>query len=181
MVKVFNSDQDMGADEPEGKRKQRAASVTRARARPVAPVGARVEEVAALMRAMAYRRGSTDRELAAKWKVSLDVAQRITAEASRVVARELRDPDRLAVTIGTRLEAIMLDGEDRDAVNAASVAAKLHGLNAAERVEVSQTQPVVLTEDWAAFRLVLLEALRPFPEAHAAVVEAIRSYTAGRQ
>lgn len=141
----------------------------------------RVAEVAELMRAMTYRRGVTDRELATRWKVALSTAQNITAEAARVVARELRDPDRAICIVGTRLESIMLDGEDRDAVNAASVAAKLLGLNAADKLEVSQTQPVVLTEDWAAFRLVLLEALRPFPEAHAAVVEAIRSYTAGRQ
>lgn len=157
--------------------KARQTSVTRARG----PVSSRVEQVAALMRTLAYRRGVTDRELAAEWKVSLDVAQRITAEASRVVARELRDPDRALAVVGTRLEQVMLTGDDRDAVNAASVAAKLLGLNAADKLEVSQAQPVVLTEDWAAFRLVLLEALRPFPEAHAAVVEAIRSYTEGKQ
>lgn len=133
------------------------------------------------MRTLAYTRGKTDRELAAKWGVSLATAQGVTAEASRVVARELRDPDRALAVVGTRLEQVMLTGEDRDAVNAASVAAKLLGLNAADKLEVSQAQPVVLTEDWAAFRLVLLEALRPYPEAHAAVVEAIRSYTEGKQ
>ena len=130
------------------------------------------------MRTLAYTRGKTDRELAAKWGVSLATAQGVTAEASRVVARELRDPDRALAVVGTRLEQVMLTGEDRDAVNAASVAAKLLGLNKADKLEVSQVQPVTLSEEWAEMRTVLLEALRPFPEAHAAVVEAMLAHAA---
>ena len=149
-------------------------AVTRARARPEAPLVSRIEEAAQLMRALAYRRGVTDRELAAKWKVSLATAQGVTAEASRVVARELRDPDRVEVTVGTRLEQVVLEGDDRDAVSAASVLAKLRGMNAAERVEVSQVGPNV-----EELRDVILAALEPFPEAHASVSAAVSAWLAG--
>lgn len=128
------------------------------------------------MRAMTYRRGVTDRELAKRWHLSEHETRRITAEASRRVAAELADPDGLRVTIGTRLESIMLTGEDRDAVNAASVAAKLHGLNAAERVEVSQVGPNV-----EELRDVILAALEPFPEAHASVSAAVSAWLAGQK
>lgn len=151
------------------------------RARPDAPLVSRIEQAAQLMRTLKYRRGVTDRELAAEWKVSLATAQGVTAEASRVVARELADPGRLMTTIGTRLEQVMLEGDDRDAVNAAAVAAKLHGLNAAERHEVAQVAPVVLSEEWAALRTVLLDAIRPYPEAYAAVVAALEAYAERRQ
>ena len=150
--------------------------VRRARATPAAPsvVAGRVEEAAALMRSLTYRRGVTDRELAAKWRVALQTVQNITAEASRVVARELRDPDRVEVTVGTRLEQVVLEGDDRDAVSAASVLAKLRGLNAAERVEVSQVGPNV-----EELRDVILAALEPFPEAHASVSAAVSAWLAG--
>ena len=145
-----------------------------AKTRPVVRVlGGRVEEAADAMRALTYRRGVTDRELAQRWRVSLAVAQRITAEASRVVARELRDPDRVEVTVGTRLEQVVLEGDDRDAVNAASVLAKLRGLNAAERVEVSHVGP-----DVEELRDVILRALEPFPEAHASVAAAVSAWLA---
>lgn len=151
----------------------RRAAVTRAR--PTVPLAARVEQAAALMRTLKYQRGVTDRELAAAWGVSLATAQGVTAEASRVVARELRDPDRALAVVGTRLEQVMLTGDDRDAVNAASVAAKLLGLNAAERVEVSQAGPNV-----DELRDVILAALEPFPEAHASVAAAVSAWLATR-
>lgn len=144
----------------------------RARA-PEAVVAGRVEEAAQLMRTLAYRRGVTDRELATRWKVALGTAQNIAAEASRVVARELRDPDRVEVTVGTRLEQVVLEGDDRDAVSAASVLAKLRGLNAAERVEVSHVGPNV-----DELRDVILAALEPFPEAHASVAAAVSAWLA---
>lgn len=149
----------------------RRAAVTRAR--PTVPLAARVEQAAALMRTLKYQRGVTDRELAAAWGVSLATAQGVTAEASRVVARELRDPDRALSVVGTRLEQVMLTGDDRDAVSAASVAAKLLGLNAAERVEVSHAGPNV-----DELRDVILAALEPFPEAHASVAAAVSAWLA---
>jgi hypothetical protein len=144
---------------------------------------ARVEEAAALMRTMSYVRGVTDRELAARWGIGLAGAQRYTSEASRVVAAEVRDPDAVTTDVGTFVASVVRDSgeETRDRLKAAELWSKIAGTFAPDKLEHSQANPVVLTADWAAFRVVLLEALRPYPEAHAAVVEAIRAYTAGRQ
>lgn len=149
--------------------------VTRARASR-AEAEARVREVADLMRAGAFVRGRTARELAARWGVSRSVAEHAAAEASRMVARELEaDRDMATVAIWTRLERVMVEGEDRDAVKACELAAKLLGLMV-ERHEVAPAVRVVMSAEWAALRIVLRDALEPFPEASAAVVAALEAY-----
>lgn len=141
----------------------------------------RVAEVAEMMRSLTFRRGTTTRELAQRWHISRDEAGRITAEASRLVAAEVTDRDATTADVGVVVRALVCDSkiEPRDRVKAAEVWSRLAGTFAAERVEVAQVQPVTLSEDWAELRAVLLGALEPFPEAHAAVVDALRRY-AGR-
>ena len=153
-------------------------SAARARASK-ATVDARVEEAAALMRAGRWRTGSTVRALAARWGGSVSTAKGWSSTASRLVRAECEDVDAARVTVAVRLERIVLEGEDRDAVNAAATFAKLFGLNAADRLEVSASTPLVLTQEWAELRTVLLAALAPFPEAHASVVDALERHAKG--
>lgn len=152
---------------------------TRASRASKATVDARVEEAAELMRAGLWRTGSTVRTLATKWGVSVSTAKGWSSTASRLVRAECEDVDAARVTVATRLERIVCEGEARDAVNAAATLAKLFGLNAADRLEVSASTPLVMTSEWAEFRLVLLDALAPFPEAHASVVAAILAHAKG--
>ena len=134
------------------------------------------------MRSLAYRRGVTDRELAARWHISVHETQRLTAEASRRVAAEVTDRDATTADVGLVVRDIVGDRakEPKDRLKAAEIWSRLAGTFAADRVEVSQTAPVTLTEEWAELRTLLLEALRPHPEAHAAVVAALVGY-AGRR
>lgn len=138
---------------------------------------ARVEQAAAMMRALTYVRGVTDKVLAAEWGIGIDAAQRYTAEASRRVAAELSDADgHMTALIGTRMRQEIQSGESRDAIAAAALMAKLLGLGAPEATGGTPHQPVTLTAEWAALRSVLLEALAPYPEAHAAVVAALEAH-----
>ncbi len=145
-----------------------------------ARVDARVDEAAELMRAGLWRSGSTVRELAGKWGVSVSTAKGWSSTASRLVRAECEDVDAARVSIATRLERIVCEGEPRDAVNAAATLAKLFGLNAADRLEVSASTPLVCTAAWSELRTILLDALRPFPEAHGAVVAALLAHENGR-
>lgn len=141
---------------------------------------ARVAEAAELMRKLEYVPGKTLRELAARWGISEAAASRYTQEASRRVASEVSDPDHLTATIGVKLDEVIRTGENRDAVAASALAAKLAGLGAPEATGGTPHQPVTLTAEWAALRSVLLEALAPYPEAHTAVVAALEAHRAGQ-
>lgn len=135
-----------------------------------------------MMRDLTFRRGSTAKELAERWHLSHDEVRRITAEASRLVASEVTDRDATTADVGVVVRQLVCDPkiEPRDRVKAAEVWSRLAGIFAAERLEVAQVQPVTLSEDWAELRTVLLDALAPYPEAHAAVVEAITRYAASK-
>lgn len=155
----------------------RGRSPARARARAsTATVDARIEEAAELMRGGRWRAGSTVRQLAAKWGVSVSTAKTWSSTASRLVRAECADVDAARVTVAVRLERIVLEGADRDAVNAAATFAKLFGLNAADRLEASASTPLVLTQEWADLRGVLLSALEAHPEAHADVIAAVEAH-----
>lgn len=130
-----------------------------------------------MMRALTFRRGSTVRELAARWSISEDEARRITAEASRLVASEVTDRDATTADVGVVVRELVRDPkiEPRDRVKAAEVWSRLAGTFAAERVEVSQAGPNV-----DELRDVILAALEPFPEAHASVAAAVSAWLASR-
>ena len=104
-----------------------ARSVTRARFYESKLREERVEECAALMRDLTYRTGKTTKELAAKWGCSLDVAQQVSAEASRRVRSQL-DKDRAGALISARMEQVLCEGEDRDAIGAGKLLVDALGL-----------------------------------------------------
>ena len=87
--------------------------VTRARATPDETYR-RVERIVGMMRRGEWRRGETAADLADEWNLAENSVEHLAAEASRVVAREVTDPDLVKVDVAT----IML----RDLERASSVA-----------------------------------------------------------
>ena len=68
--------------------------VTRVRATP-SETAQRVERIAGMMRRNEWRRGETAPELGSEWGLATATVEGLAAEASRVVAREVTDPDRV--------------------------------------------------------------------------------------
>lgn len=107
-------------------------------------VEARLAECCDLMRTARFRTGKTAKELAKKWGLGLDRTYEITAEASRIVAAELKDPERVTVKIGAALERIIDEEmakapnrrQSRNVIEAGKVLAVLVGANAAEKHDV---------------------------------------------
>lgn len=66
----------------------------------------RIEEIAATLRDGSYRNGSTLRDFAAKWGLTLDVVHTLSAQASKRVRAEVTDPDRVAAKGFAMLESI---------------------------------------------------------------------------
>ena len=74
----------------------------------------RVEFIAALMREFKWRRKS-GKELAEKWGIPYNTLKAYSAEASRLNAREVSDPDLITQTVGgLLLKSIMEAAEDAD-------------------------------------------------------------------
>ncbi len=80
--------------------KQPSKAVTR-----VTPpvVADRVERIVGMMQRGEWRRGESAPELAAEWGVATNTVEQLSSEASRVVAREVSDPDRVKVDVSTVL------------------------------------------------------------------------------
>ena len=133
----------------------------------------RIQHIARLMRDMVWRPKMAV-DLAIHWGLSTEMVQQDAAEASRIIAREIKDPDRMVAAVGTRLENVILSGTNKEAINAAAISAKLLGLNAPTKLEVSNTTPLILSEEWAALRRILGEAIQSCPVCSSKVVEAIK-------
>lgn len=131
-----------------------------------------------MMRRCEFRRGRTEHDLVKRWHASLDYVRRVTAEASRLVAREVTDREAVSADVGTVIRSIVQDDaqETRERVRAADVWARLAGAYAAERVEVSEAPPVTASPEWRALHGILARALEPYPEAAAAVVRELEAY-----
>lgn len=141
----------------------------------------RVERVAALRRVPGSWNHKAQAELAASWGITRKAMETIAAEAGRVVAREVADPAGVTIDVGTALRQIVMSpaSDNRDRIRAGEVLSKIAGLMV-DRHEVTQVEPVAATEEWAELRQVLLDALKPYPEAHAAVVSALLAYRESR-
>lgn len=103
-------------------------------------VETRVEYIADLMRNCRFTTGQTVKELAKEWDFTEQYVRELTAEASKRVASELENPDRVRAKIGSVLENIVekawVEGNYKDAINAGKVLAVLVGANAAHRAEM---------------------------------------------
>lgn len=138
----------------------------------------RIERIAEYRRTLTWTR-QLQKQLTTEWGISTSTMEDLAAEAGRVVAREVTDRDSVTADVGTMLRAIAYDAEaeNRDKVKAGEVWARLAGAMV-DRSEVTHTQPVTTTEEWAELRDVILRALEPHPEAHAAVVAALLAHRA---
>lgn len=112
--------------------------VTRARATPDETYR-RVERIVGMMRRGEWKRGETAAILAEDWDLAENSVEHLAAEASRVVAREVVDPEGVKVDVATIL---LKDLERASAVSAfgdvarlGDVVTRIVGARAPEKVE----------------------------------------------
>lgn len=112
--------------------------VTRARARPEESYQ-RVEWIVGMMRRGEWRRGESAGPLADEWGLAIATVEGIAAEASRVVAREVTDPERVKVDVSTvlmkDLERASACAEFGDVARIADVVTRIVGARAPEKHE----------------------------------------------
>lgn len=112
------------------------AKASRARARtPRAEVDERVELVESMMAGLIWERGKSNRELAARWGVSVGAVDEYAAEAGRRRRRALTNVDEVTETVTARMSRIVTSGEDKDAIKAGDVWTRIVGARAPERHE----------------------------------------------
>jgi hypothetical protein len=104
----------------------------------------RVAYIADLMRRLRFERGYTSKVLAKAWGIQPASARRYSAEASRVVRAEVTNRDDIEQDVGSTLmwamKSAVQNGDRRNAISAAKVAAEVSGVKAAERHEVVTTE-----------------------------------------
>lgn len=114
-------------------------SVTRARAADTPEMVIRVEHIADMMRTGLWVRGQSAIPLAKEWGVAVATVERYSAEASRVVAREVQDPEALKTEVATvlreNLHRASRASEYKAVASLADVVTKITGARAPERHE----------------------------------------------
>lgn len=104
------------------------------------PTAERVEVIADLMRRGQWPKGYAE-VLAEEWGLTEAAVKRLSAEASRVVAREVTDPEKLKVDVATVLVANLHRasdaGEYKAVASLGDVVTKIIGARAPERHEVA--------------------------------------------
>jgi hypothetical protein len=113
-------------------------AVTRARARPEETYQ-RVERIVGMMRRGEWRRGESAPELAEEWGLVTATVEGLAVEASRVVSREVTDPDRVKVDVSLvlmrDLERASAAAEFGDVARIGDVVTRIVGARAPEKVE----------------------------------------------
>jgi hypothetical protein len=69
----------------------------------------RLAHIMGLMRAGKYERGKTSEELAKRWDLGLPQVERLTAEASKLVAAEVTNADAVTADIGVYLRWVVAE------------------------------------------------------------------------
>lgn len=112
--------------------------VTRVRATPT-ETAERVERIAEMMRIGVWVRGDSAPMLAREWGLAVATVEGLSAEASRVVAREVRDPEGLKTEVATvlreNLHRASRASEYKAVASLADVVTKIMGARAPERHE----------------------------------------------
>lgn len=112
--------------------------LTRARATPEVTYQ-RVERIVGMMRRGEWRRGESGEELAEEWSLADATVRELAAEASRIVSREVTDPDRVKVDVSTILlrdiERASAAAEFGDVARLGDVVTRIVGARAPEKVE----------------------------------------------
>lgn len=106
---------------------------------PTPSVETRVKSIVDLMAALKWKRELIP-QLASQWGISEATVRGHSTEASRIVASSVMDSDHVRAVTGVALERILVefDTSDRKSlVSAASAWAKIAGVEAASKVELS--------------------------------------------
>lgn len=102
----------------------------------------RVQMCMKLMRAGKWRRGVTDKNIAAHWGLHIDSVAKYSSEAWRRIKAEVTDPDQTAATICIALENVIHEAKDkglyghRSIIEAGKAWASIAGAGAPTRVEI---------------------------------------------
>lgn len=117
---------------------------------PNAVTEVRIERIAQMMRTLRFRRGLTAKRLAKEWGLGLDRVHELTAEASRRVCAEVKDPTATGAKVGSTLDRLLDRANAQLAAggdvspqlvvavtNAAKAWAHLSGANAPQKLEVT--------------------------------------------
>ena len=113
-----------------------ALGPVRSRALPRTLTEQRIAAIVDLMTSLRYHAGLTPDALAQEWGLTPNTVRGLTAEAHRIVRAAVCDPDQVAQDIGARLQTIMAEGSDRDAILAGRVWAEVAGALAPKQVEI---------------------------------------------
>lgn len=99
-----------------------------------AVVDERIERICSMMRDLTFRTGKTVKELAREWGLAEKTVREYTAEASKRVLAEIKDPDKVQATGLSKLEA-MIDDSISDASKAGPDASR-HRKNAMDGIRM---------------------------------------------
>lgn len=109
----------------------------------------RVAYIAGLMRLLAWETGRTGPALAKEWGVHEVTVRQDAAEASRIVRRELEDPDEVCVDVGVALSEVLrrsflaFSQGDMNAgklvIEAARTWARIAGIEGPQRVSIEES------------------------------------------
>jgi hypothetical protein len=152
-----------------GRRSATAAEAQRSRVK-----AERIETIAEHRRKLEWTHALAT-ELRAAWGIKRKAMEELAAEAGRVVYREVTDREAVTADVGVTMRQILRFGKNRDRVAAGNVWAKLAGAMAPEQHIHGEIEPVLLSSDWKRVYSVVIEALRPYPDAARAVVAALEN------
>ena len=99
-----------------------------------------IQHICDMMRDLVFKRGRTGKLLAKEWSLPQSTVRNLTAEASRIVSREINDPDAVSVDVGLALRATLErsveDDDRRHVIAAAKVWSDISGASAAKRIDL---------------------------------------------
>lgn len=126
-----------------------AKAVTRSKSTP-AETAARVERIAGMMRSLEWVRGKSAPVLAKEWKLATATVEALAAEASRVVSREVTDPEAFKVEVATVLRENLYRASNAGEFNAVAklgdVVSRIVGARAPEKHEIQLTEEQALAK-----------------------------------
>jgi len=121
-------------------------AVTREQESSAPSVAERVDRIVGLMQRGQWLRGRSGPMLAREWGVAVNVVEKASAEASRIVAANLRDPEKLkvdvAVVLMENLHRASDAGQYKAVASLGDVVTRIMGARSPEKhvVEMSEEQ-----------------------------------------
>lgn len=129
--------------------------VTRARAKAPSDREQKAERIAFIadmMRRLEWKRGKSAPVLAERWGLSVGCVESYSAEARRIVCREVTDPERVRADVSTvlleNLERASDAGEFRAVASLGDVVTRIVGARSPERIDLSSRSDEELLARW---------------------------------